>query len=111
MSALRDTLATLGMNAKHLSVLEGSMGIRQLNSRGHRGGLLVRLVRNAQGMTDEQREITKYREALQREHLVVLVDMPRDDHRVKEQLRQAFQQAGASSIDYFGTFVNEQLTR
>lgn len=90
ISVLREAVAALGVTSEYLHVLKGPDGILQLNSRGKRGGLLARLVRGAQGMTDETREITKYREALHRDRLVVLVDIPRDDARVKEELRVAF---------------------
>jgi|GEM_PF-6566476 len=107
--ALRDSIEGDLSSHVQLSVLEGDSGVRQLDSSGMRGGLFARLVRVVQGMTDEQSEIDKYRHALLQGRIVVLVDLPRDNANAKELLRLAFHQAGASSIDYYGNFVNERL--
>ncbi len=107
ISVLREALGTPRTN---LHVLRGPGGVALLDSIGMRGGLLARLHRFLQGMTDERSEITLYRQALEQGLLVVLVDMPRDDAVTKARLRWAFQQAGASSVHYYGRFVNEALT-
>ena len=110
VSVLRDAVDALEVPFEQLTVLEGEPGLRQLDSSGTHGGLFTRLVRFTQGMTDEHHEIRKYRQALEQGRLVVLVNMKHDNAHTKEQLRLAFKQAGASSIDYYGNFVNEQLT-
>lgn len=109
VETLRGTLGKLGFSASEKTVLEGQSGIRTLDLSGEQGGLAKRVLRFEERLTDERREIGKYIQALARGRWVVLVNMPHDDTETKERLHRAFQQAGASSIDYFGHLLNEEL--
>ena len=108
VSSFRAAALRLGITPAHIHILEGAEGLRQLNRKGI-GSTIVRLVRSLQGMTDEQGDIHRYSQALEQRRLVVMVDMPHDNARVKEDLRLAFEASDAQSVDYFGIFVNEHL--
>lgn len=91
-------------------VLHGQNGIRALDQSGSRGGLLMRLNRWLQGLTEERGKINGYVWALHAGRLVVAVNMPRDDSRTKAALRQTFANAGAIQIDYFGHLLTEEMS-
>ena len=109
VETLSGILGRLGFSASEMAVLEGQSGIEALDLSGEQGGLAKRFLRFKEGLTDERREIGKYIQALAAGKWVVLVNMPQDDTETKERLHAAFQQAGASSIDYFGHLLNEEL--
>lgn len=105
--ALQMTLHELGYD---FQVLHGDSGVKSLDPQGRRGGLLTRLNRWLQGATEECGKIKQYVWALNAGHLVVAAKMPRDDARTKGELRQAFANARASQIDYFGHWLTEELS-
>ena len=109
IEVLQSALRSMGIPTSEITVLEGESGILALDLSGEQGGAAKRFLTFTEGVTDERREIGKYIVALREGRQVVMINMPADDTNTKEHLRLAFQQAGASSIYYFGHLINEEL--
>ncbi|PYE56435.1 hypothetical protein [Deinococcus yavapaiensis] len=105
---LSERLLALGLGDEQVQVLEGEEGVRSLDVDGRHHGLVARLVRALQGMTDERMHVEAYVRHLLRGRYVVAVTFPRGiDHRV---VCEAFKAAGGTCVNYYGALVVENLS-
>ena len=107
--ALTTRLVELGLESEKVEVLEGEDGITSLDPDGRHHGLIARLVRYLQSITDERDLVERYVRALLQGRYVVAVSLP-NRREVFDDACRAFRDAGATQINYYGAFVTEQLS-
>lgn len=90
-------------------VLQAEQGVQAIDPTGKEGGILASLSRAMQNMTDERKKVEEYADQLRAGRVVVSVDLPDEERDTIEAVGQAFRQAGAVVINYFGTLLNENL--
>lgn len=106
---LTERLLDLGLQSEKVEILEGEEGIAALDPDGRHHGLVARLVRLLQSITDERDLAERYVRDLLMGRYVVAVSLP-NDRTVFEQTCRAFRDSGGHAINYYGLFVTEQLS-
>ncbi|WP_027481743.1 hypothetical protein [Deinococcus pimensis] len=107
--AMTSRLVELGLDDEKVEVLEGEDGVTVLDPDGRHHGLIARLVRYMQSITDERELVERYVRALLEGRYVVAVSLP-NRRDVFESACRAFRDAGGRQIHYYGMFVTEQLS-
>lgn len=105
---LSQQLLDAGFGERQVQVLTGEEGIRDLDPDGRHHGLVSRLLRALQSITDERDHIEHYvGELLQGRH-VVAVGVPGDPQSV-QQLCAMFKDCGGHYIHHYGPYVVQEL--
>jgi hypothetical protein len=105
---LSERLLALDMQDAQVRVLMGEDGSRELDHDGRHHGLMARLRRILQAITEERGHVHEYAWALSQGKVVVSVQLPpRVD---KAPVCQAFKASGAHFIHHYGAWVVQRLS-
>lgn len=99
-------LTALGLAEQDLFVLAGEAGADWLDPEGERHGLLGRLIRWSEGLTDEHDELRRYAGELAGGRCIVATHIHRRSGSFDVVLA-AYQRRGARMLRYFGPEVIE----
>lgn len=105
---LAQRLVDLGCGDQQVEILEGEDGARRLDPDGRHHGLVARLVRMLQAMTDERVHVERYTRELLLGRFVVSVSVP--NRALYGPICEAFKDAGGHSVSAYGPFVVEQIS-
>lgn len=108
LGVLISQLKTRGFRIQSIEMLTDPADVARLDQDGARHGLLGRLIRAMQGLTDERDLLDEYAWMLQTRHLVIILPLP-ERTGVLELAKEAFALAHAHHVNYYGRFVNTQL--
>lgn len=112
LMAVRDFsqhLMELDFGDLQVQVLEGHDGIKELDVDGRHHGLVARMVRAMQGITDEREHIGQYVQALLKGCYVVAVAVPPRKPDAVRRIAGAFRSCGAHHMHHYGAWVVEAL--
>ena len=111
LTAVRDLSQRLldgGYGDQQVQILTGEEGARDLDPDGRHHGLVSRLLRALQSITDERDHVEHYvRELLQGRH-VVAVSTPNNNQGVQG-ICAAFKACGGHYINYYGPHVVQEM--
>ncbi len=105
---LTDRLLALGLQDAKVRILQGDAGARELDRDGRHHGLIARLRRSLQGLTDERGHVEEYEWAVRRGRIVVSVQLPPRTDR--SPVCAAFRETGATFVHHYGAWVVQQLS-
>jgi hypothetical protein len=88
-------------------VLAGEAGVRQIDAKGERQGLLGRLFRLVDGMGEEREHRARDVEALQEGRFILTIDTP--DDVAKARARDALVAHGGHFVRYYSRWTSEAL--
>ncbi|WP_189070314.1 hypothetical protein [Deinococcus radiotolerans] len=108
VQACTSQLLALGLGDQSVQLLMGEDGVACLDADGRRHGLWARLLRLMQGATDERVHVERYVEALGWGETLLSVDVSDQPGRLPE-VAQAFREAGAHFVNYYGAWVVEPI--
>lgn len=100
-------LVHFDLEGAQVRILEGEEGSRELDQDGRRHGLLARLRRLVQGMTDELAHLEEYAHALSRGRVVVAMHLPTHTHASDVGL--AFKSCGARFVHHYSAWMTQKL--
>lgn len=112
LTAVRDLsqgLLELDYGDLQVQVLEGHDGVKELDLDGRHHGVVARMVRSMQGITDEREHIGRYVQALLKGCYVVAVAVPPKKPNAVRRIAGAFKTCGARHIHHYGAWVVEAL--
>ena len=106
-AAVQGILEQEGLREQDVELLVGRAGELRLDFTGERHGLLARLRREVQGLTDEYSYVRRYELELARGHLVLLVATRHEEQgrRICHLLRGH----GGHFIHYYGPLIVESF--
>lgn len=105
---LSEQLLALGLQDVQVRMLVGDEGVRELDHDGRHHGLMARLRRMAQGITDERGHVEEYAWALSEGRTVVAIQLP--PRTPLAPVCAAFKACGARYIHHYGAWVVQQLS-
>lgn len=106
---LSQRLLEAGFGEAQVQVLTGEEGVRDLDPDGRHHGLMARLLRALQSITDERAHVEHYVGELLRGRYVVAVSAPGGPQAL-EQLCAIFKGCGGHYINHYGPFVVEEIS-
>ena len=107
LEAAVDALIGSGFAESDVRVLAGEAGVRVIDAKGERGGLLKRLFRMVDAMGEEREHTARHVAALEAGHFVVVVGAP--DDGAKARARDALAAHGGHFISYYSRWATEDL--
>ena len=107
LEAVVQALLTSGFTEAAVHVLAGEAGVRQIDAKGQRQGLLGRLFRLVDGMGEEREHTARDVAALEAGHFIVTADAP--DDAAKARARDALVAHGAHFVRYYSRWTSEDL--
>lgn len=105
---LSERLLALGLEEAQVRVLMGEDGSRELDHDGRHHGLMARLRRALQGLTEERGHVQEYTWALAQGKVVVAVQLPPRTDR--SPVCAAFKASGGRFVHHYGAWVVQQLS-
>ncbi|ADV67947.1 hypothetical protein [Deinococcus maricopensis] len=103
-------LLDLGLGDEQVQVLMGEDGARELDRDGQHHGLIRRLIRYVQSITDEREHVETYVHALLQGRYVVSVLLPPRRQDALQQVAGAFRACHGHFVNHYGVFVVQQLS-
>jgi hypothetical protein len=107
LEAALEALLAAGFAEAEVRVLAGAAGVRQIDAKGERKGLLARLFRLVDAMGEEREHTARHVAALEAGHFVVTVETP--DDGAKARARDALAAHGGHFISYYSRWTTEDL--
>ena len=107
LEAALHALVAAGFSEAQVHVLAGEAGVRAIDAKGERKGLLARLFRMVDAMGEEREHTARHVAALEAGHFVVTVDAP--DDAAKARARDALAAHGGHFISYYTRWATEDL--
>ncbi|CAA9498154.1 MAG: hypothetical protein AVDCRST_MAG38-3000 [uncultured Solirubrobacteraceae bacterium] len=107
LEAALQALLAAGFAEAEVRVLAGEAGVRQIDAKGERKGLLARLFRMVDAMGEEREHTARHVAALEAGHFVVTVETP--DDVSKARARDALAAHGGHFISYYSRWATEDL--
>jgi hypothetical protein len=107
LEAAVHALLASGFAESAVHVLAGETGIRQIDAKGERKGVLGRLFRLVDGMGEEREHTARDVAALHAGHFIVTVDAP--DDAAKARARDALVAHGGHFVRYYSRWTSEDL--
>ena len=96
-----------GFAESDVNVLCGDAGVRQIDAKGKRKGLLARLFRIVDALGAEREHTARHVEELEAGHFIVVVDSP--DEAAKARARDGLAAHGGHFINYYSRLSAENL--
>lgn len=100
-------LVASGFAESEVNVLSGNAGVRQIDAKGKRKGLLARLFRIVDALGPEREHTARHVKELESGHFIVVVDSP--DAAAKARARDGLAAHGAHFINYYSRWSTENL--
>jgi hypothetical protein len=107
LEAAVEELVASGFAESDVNVLCGTAGVRQIDAKGKRKGLLARLFRIVDALGAEREHTARHVEELEAGHFIVVVDSP--DETTKARARDGLAAHGAHFINYYSRVSVENL--
>jgi hypothetical protein len=107
LEAALEALLAAGFAEAEVRVLAGAAGVRQIDAKGERKGLLARLFRLVDAMGEEREHTARHVAALEAGHFVVAVETP--DDGAKARARDVLATHGGHFISYYTRWTTEDL--
>ena len=107
LEAALQALLSSGFAEAAVHVLVGETGVRQIDARGERKGVLGRLFRLVDALGEEREHTARDVAALQAGHFIVTVDTP--DDVAKARARDALVAHGGHFVRYYSRWTAEDL--
>ena len=108
LEAAVEELVTRGFDESDVNVLCGENGVRQIDAKGKRKGLLARLFRIVDALGEEREHTAHHVKDLESGHFVVVVDSP--DEATKARARDSLAAHGGHFINYYSRLSTENLS-
>lgn len=106
--SLIDDLSAAGFKPEQIGVLHGPEGAKRLDAGGERHGLFAQISRFFQKFADmDDKHTQRHEQELLAGHVLVQVDAPEEPAR--EAVRAAMKARGGYFINFYGTWVVENL--
>ncbi|HJU89568.1 MAG TPA: hypothetical protein VJ672_09255 [Gemmatimonadaceae bacterium] len=96
-----------GFGEDKVSVLSGEAGVRMIDAKGQRKGLLARIFRVIDALGTEREHTARHVKALEDGHFIVVVDAP--DEAAISRARDTLAAHGGHFINYYGRWTEEDL--
>jgi hypothetical protein len=106
-AAVQDLIAS-GFAESDVNVLCGDSGVRQIDAKGKRKGLLARLFRIVDALGTEREHTSRHVQELESGHFVVVIQSPGES--AKERARDSLEAHGAHFINYYTRLTTENLS-
>jgi uncharacterized protein (UPF0261 family) len=107
LEAAVEGLVASGFAESDVNVLCGERGVRQIDAKGKRKGLLARLFRTVDALGAEREHTEHHVAELEAGHFIVVVDSP--DDAAKLRARDGLAAHGGHFINYYSRFSAENL--
>ena len=107
---LTQHLLDLGFGDEQVQILMGEDGARELDHDGHHHGLIQRMVRYVQNITDEREHVERYVHALLQGRYVVSVILPARNPQALRQVADAFCTCHGHFVNHYGMLVVQQIS-
>jgi hypothetical protein len=107
LEAAVEELVASGFAESDVNVLCGAAGVRQIDAKGKRKGLLARLFRIVDALGAEREHTARHVEELEAGHFIVVVDSP--DEITKARAREGLAAHGGHFINYYSRLSAENL--
>jgi hypothetical protein len=108
LEAAVEELVASGFDESDVNVLCGESGVRQIDAKGKRKGLLARLFRIVDALGEEREHTAHHVKDLESGHFVVVVDAP--DETTKARARDGLAAHGGHFINYYSRLSTENLS-
>ena len=96
-----------GFAESDVNVLCGDAGVRQIDAKGKRKGLLARVFRIVDALGAEREHTARHVDELEAGHFLVVVDSP--DETAKARARDGLAAHGGHFINYYSRLATENL--
>lgn len=107
LEAALQGLVTSGFGEADVSVLCGAAGVKRIDAKGKRKGLLARLFRMVDALGEEREHTARHVKELESGHFIVVAEAPNE--ATKARARDALAAHGGHFINYYSRWSTEEL--
>lgn len=108
LEAAVQELVASGFAESDVHVLCGDDGVRRIDAKGKRNGLLARLFRIVDALGEEREHTARHVKELESGHFIVVVDSP--DEATKARARDGLTAHGGHFVNYYSRWSTEDLS-